>query len=255
MACGGIFCVEASTCLWLAFPTCILLMERSVADTVGVSLPRVVAGVVLFALVLEGLRLKLGLTVFGQRITKPTRSLHWRGEPLVSVSCCSLYLTKLCGLIASLALGDPLMGELRRKNMADRQVMVYATLLMAIWLVMWLNLEPRCGWPSSSHRVHDLRMSRLTYIDDNATMLLIPLALVLLLEPLLDHGLSGQISALCFNMLKWGFLSLQSVKDMADDNTNSDPPKSPTRWFRTRHHSLGHHHGPIPSLVIIEGRF
>ena len=67
---------------------------ENVADTVGVSLPRVVAGVVLFALVLEGLRLKLGLTVFGQRITKPTRSLHWRGEPLVSVSCCSLYLTK-----------------------------------------------------------------------------------------------------------------------------------------------------------------
>ena len=88
-------------------------------------------------------------------------------------------------LIASLALGDPLMGELRRKDVADQQVMIYATLLLlAIWLVssfqfgtpVWLCilLAPVCmisEWP------------RLRYIDDNATMLLIPLALVLLLEP------------------------------------------------------------------------
>ena len=63
--------------------------------------------------------------------------------------------------------------------------MIYATLLLlAIWLVssfqfgtpVWLCilLAPVCmisEWP------------RLRYIDDNATMLLIPLALVLLLEP------------------------------------------------------------------------
>ena len=69
--------------------------------------------------------------------------------------------------------------------MDNRQVMMYATLLLlAIWLAasvqfgtpvwMALLLAPVCmisEWP------------RLTYIDDNATMLLIPLALVLLLEP------------------------------------------------------------------------
>lgn len=63
--------------------------------------------------------------------------------------------------------------------------MMYATgLLLVIWLTcsmafgtpiwMALLLAPVCmlaEWP------------RLTYIDDNATMLLIPLALVLLLEP------------------------------------------------------------------------
>ena len=77
------------------------------------------------------------------------------------------------------------MGELRRKDVNDRQVMIYATaLILAIWLVssfqfgtpLWLSiiLAPVCmisEWP------------RLRYIDDNATMLLIPLALVLLLEP------------------------------------------------------------------------
>ena len=77
------------------------------------------------------------------------------------------------------------MGELRRKEFTDRQVMVYATvLILVIWLVasfqfgtpLWMAfmLAPVCmiaEWP------------RLTYIDDNATMVLIPLALVMLLEP------------------------------------------------------------------------
>ena len=88
-------------------------------------------------------------------------------------------------LIASLALGDPLMGELRRKDVGTRNVMIYATaLLLLVWVTchflfatpLWMAfiLAPVCmisEWP------------RLTYIDDNATMLLIPLALVLLLEP------------------------------------------------------------------------
>lgn len=77
------------------------------------------------------------------------------------------------------------MGELRRKGIGTRQVMVVSTgVILAIWLAcslqfdtpIWiaLLLAPVCmiaEWP------------RLRYIDDNATMLLIPLALVLLLDP------------------------------------------------------------------------
>ena len=77
------------------------------------------------------------------------------------------------------------MGELRRKGISTRRVMVVSTgIILAIWLVcalqfdtpIWiaLLLAPVCmiaEWP------------RLRYIDDNATMLLIPLALVLLLDP------------------------------------------------------------------------
>ena len=160
---------------------------ENVADTVGVSLPQVVAGVVLFALVLEGLRLKLGLTVFGQRDYEANQvsALAWGAVGVGFVLLLVPHEAYAWPLIASLALGDPLMGELRRKDMANRQVMVYSTLLiLAIWLVsvaqfgtpVWMAfiLAPVCmiaEWP------------RLTYIDDNATMLLIPLALVLLLEP------------------------------------------------------------------------
>jgi hypothetical protein len=88
-------------------------------------------------------------------------------------------------LILSLSLGDPLMGELRRKGIDTRNVMLLSTLaLLVIWLAAWSQfgtplwmavlLAPVCmiaEWP------------RLTYIDDNATMVLIPLALVMILEP------------------------------------------------------------------------
>ena len=160
---------------------------ESVAEAIGVSLPQVVAGVVLIALLLEGVRLKIGLTVFGQRDYEANQvsALAWGAVGIGFVLLLVPEEAYAWPLIASLALGDPLMGELRRKDFPDRQVMIYATLLiLAIWLVavvqfgtpIWLAilLAPVCmisEWP------------RLTYIDDNATMLLIPLALVLLLEP------------------------------------------------------------------------
>ena len=160
---------------------------ESVADALSASLPQVVAGVVLIALALEGIRLKMGLTIFGQRDYEANlvSALAWGAVGVGFVLLLVPHEAYAWPLIASLALGDPLMGELRRKGIENRQVMIYATLLiLAIWLVavaqfgtpLWLAivLAPVCmisEWP------------RLTYIDDNATMLLIPLALVLVLEP------------------------------------------------------------------------
>lgn len=158
-----------------------------VADAVGVSLPQLVAGVVIVALLLEGLRLKLSLTVFGQRDyeAKQVSALAWGAIGVGFVLLLAPHEAYAWPLIASLALGDPLMGELRRKEVSPRNVMLYATLLiLVIWLVavqqfgtpMWMAflMAPVCmisEWP------------RLTYIDDNATMVLIPLALVILIEP------------------------------------------------------------------------
>ena len=159
----------------------------SLADGLGIELPQVVAGVVLFALVLEGLRLRMGRTVFGQRDYEANQvsALAWGAVGVGFVLLLVPHEAYAWPLIASLSFGDPLMGELRRKGVEDRQVMIYATLfLLLIWLAssvlfgtpVWMAflLAPVCmlaEWP------------RLTYIDDNATMLLIPLALVLLLEP------------------------------------------------------------------------
>ena len=160
---------------------------ESVASTLSIELPQVVASVVLIALILESLRLKMGMTIFGQRDyeAKQISALAWGAVGIGFVLLIVPHEAYAWPLIASLAFGDPLMGELRRKGMESRQVMIYATLLLlVIWgfcslqfgTPLWISLilAPVCmisEWP------------RLTYIDDNATMLLIPLALVLLLEP------------------------------------------------------------------------
>jgi len=158
-----------------------------VADAVGLSLDQVVASVLLVAMTGEGIRLRLGFTVFGQRDYEANQisALAWGAIGVGMVFLLAPTEAYAWPLILSLSLGDPLMGELRRKGIASRNVMLVSTLaLLAIWLVAWaqfgtplwmaLLLAPVCmasEWP------------RLTYIDDNATMVLIPLALVLILEP------------------------------------------------------------------------
>lgn len=160
---------------------------EQVAEWASLRLDQVVAGVVLLAILGEGLRLKLGLTIFGQREyeAKQVSALAWGAIGVGFVFLLTPHEAYAWPLILSLSLGDPFMGELRRKGLDASKVMMYATgLLLVIWLAcsmafgtpiwMALLLAPVCmlaEWP------------RLTYIDDNATMLLIPLALVVLLEP------------------------------------------------------------------------
>lgn len=160
---------------------------EQVAEWVSLTLDQVVAGVLLLAILGEGLRLKLGLTIFGQREyeAKQVSALAWGAIGVGFVFLLTPHEAYAWPLILSLSLGDPFMGELRRKGLDASKVMMYATvLLLVIWLAcslafgtpiwMALLLAPVCmlaEWP------------RLTYIDDNATMLLIPLALVILLEP------------------------------------------------------------------------
>ena len=158
-----------------------------VADAIGLSLDQLVASILLVAMTGEGIRLRLGFTVFGQRDYEANQisALAWGAIGVGMVFLLAPTEAYAWPLILSLSLGDPLMGELRRKGIASRNVMLVSTLaLLAIWLVAWaqfgtplwmaLLLAPVCmasEWP------------RLTYIDDNATMVLIPLALVLILEP------------------------------------------------------------------------
>ena len=88
-------------------------------------------------------------------------------------------------LILSLSLGDPFLGEIRRKGFEPKPVFVYGTIfLMMVWMACYIQLgtplwlvfvmAPLCvaaEWP------------RLRWIDDNATMLLIPLSAVIILAP------------------------------------------------------------------------
>ena len=162
---------------------------EDVADAANISLEQLVSVVILVAIIGESLRLKLGVTVIGQRAyeAKQVSALAWGALGVGMVFLLAPDEAYAYPLILSLSLGDPLLGEMRRKDFSVSTVIWAGTLGIAlIWAccAIWVGtpwvlvalMSPICvaaEWP------------RLRYIDDNATMLLIPLAVVLILEPFL----------------------------------------------------------------------
>ena len=161
---------------------------EDIAGFISLSVGQTVSLFVLIAIVGEGIRLKLGFTVFGQRDyeAKQVSALAW-GAFAIGMTLVTLPDSKelVYPLILSLSFGDPFLGELRRKGLDSKSVFIGGTVfLLVIWLASWYMLQtpiwvafilaPICvaaEWP------------RLRWIDDNATMLLIPLCVALLLVP------------------------------------------------------------------------
>ncbi|MDA8609751.1 hypothetical protein N9X79_00165 [Euryarchaeota archaeon] len=162
---------------------------ESVADSLDLTLPQFVSCVVFLLFAAEGTRLKFGLTIYGQREyeARQISALGWGAFGIGLVFLLAPTEEYIWPLILSLSLGDPFLGEMRRKGMTTRNVIVSSTLfLFLVWVACWHFVQtplwlaflfaPLCvasEWP------------RLRYIDDNATMVLIPLGMVLLLEPFL----------------------------------------------------------------------
>ena len=136
----------------------------------------------------EGIRLKLGVTIFGQRDyeSKQVRALAWGGFAVgLTFLTLSEYPELVWPLILSLSLGDPFLGEIRRKGLDAKSVFIYGSIFVGlIWVATWhffdtpiwmaILMAPICvaaEWP------------RLRLIDDNATMLLIPLSVIIMLVP------------------------------------------------------------------------
>ena len=151
-------------------------------------------GVVLIALsllvIIEVIRLFFGIAILGQRTYEKRQisALAWGG---ISVCLCFLfaplggYKEAYIGLpiIFTISIVDPLLGEARRIFESDKLVILIALIVgFLIWILssfflqtpIWLSLimpplAIASEWPS------------LKYIDDNATMILIPLIFSLLL--------------------------------------------------------------------------
>lgn len=160
---------------------------ESFADSLGYSLPEVVSIVILVAIFGEAIRLKFEFTIFGQREyeAKQVSALAWGGLAIGMVLLLAPIKQYAYPLIFSLSFGDPFMGEIRRMGVETRGVIIYSiAFMLAIWLICWylfatpwwlaFIFAPICVFAE---------MPRLRYIDDNATMLLIPLAGILILEP------------------------------------------------------------------------
>tara|TARA_X000001036_G_scaffold382285_1_gene374895 strand:+ start:3577 stop:4200 length:624 start_codon:yes stop_codon:yes gene_type:complete len=162
---------------------------ESFSESVGYTLPEIVSIVILVAIFGEALRLKFSFTVFGQREyeAKQVSALAWGGLGVGMVLLLSPVKEYAYPLIFTLAFGDPFMGEIRRWGVETREVVIYSiAFVFALWILCWylfatpwwlaFIFAPICVFAE---------MPRLRYIDDNATMLLIPLAGILILEPFL----------------------------------------------------------------------
>ena len=161
---------------------------EKIADYFSVTVIQVVSFLTLVLVFGEALRLKLGITIFGQRDyeSKQVSALTWGG---FAVGMTFLILPEhpelVWPLILSLSLGDPFLGEIRRMGLESKAVFLYGSIFIAlIWIAcsfqvdtpLWMAvvMGPLCvaaEWP------------RLRWVDDNATMLLIPLSATIMLIP------------------------------------------------------------------------
>ena len=163
---------------------------ENVADSVGLTLDEIVASVVIIAALGEALRLKMGFTVFGQREyeSQQVSALAWGALAIGLVFLITPTKAYAYPLILTLTFGDPFMGELRRRGVESSSVIAYAcVLVLAIWLLCWYMFDtPLVACLIVAPIAVFSETPRLRYIDDNATMLLIPLAVVVTLEPFLN---------------------------------------------------------------------
>jgi len=162
----------------------------SVSEYVGLTLPQFVSVMVFLLFILEGLRLGFGITIYGQREYEANQisALGWGAFGIGLVFLMAPIEAYAWPIILSLSLGDPFLGEMRRRGMDTRNVIVTSVVfLFIVWIACWhwfstpiwlaFLFAPLCvasEWP------------RLRYIDDNATMVLIPLGMILLIEPFLQ---------------------------------------------------------------------
>ena len=163
-------------------------------DLAGLSMTRdMIASSMVFALIFaEMIRLKAGVTVYGQRDYEAGQvsALAW-GAFSIGMACLMAPKVGHVGaaigapLIASLALGDPLLGEMRRKSIDERNVLIIGTFAVAaIWFAGFLWLDtPWWLIPIFAPLCVIAEKPRLRWIDDNATMILIPLGLAVLIGP------------------------------------------------------------------------
>ena len=131
--------------------------------------------------VLEGLRLTFGLQLFGQRVHEAKRisSFAWGGSALLLVLLLSPPMFAY-PIIVACALGDPLLGELRRLGLLTGLVVVCGLVVVAaIWLgATWWLATPWWWALIMAPLTVVAEWPNLKWIDDNAMMQLVPLIVV-----------------------------------------------------------------------------
>ena len=179
-----------------AIPFVYYLYGQDVADIVSLEAQQLVSVVCILILFAEAIRIRLGIVIFGQREYEADQisALAWGG---LAVSLALLLApgegegleAGIYGipLIVGLTLVDPLMGEIKRIK-KDLKLAIYFGLLMsyAVWLTcyFWLGTDIRAAILLAPLTVLG-ELPKTKDVDDNATMILFPLAGLMLLLPFL----------------------------------------------------------------------
>ena len=179
-----------------AIPFVYYLYGQDVADIVSLEAQQLVSVVCILILFAEAIRIRLGIVIFGQREYEADQisALAWGG---LAVSLALLLApgegegleAGIYGipLIVGLTLVDPLIGEIKRIK-KDLKLAIYFGLLMsyAVWLTcyFWLGTDIRAAILLAPLTVLG-ELPKTKDIDDNATMILFPLAGLMLLLPFL----------------------------------------------------------------------
>ena len=159
-------------------------------DDIGVewsiSKERFASLVIMIIIIGELIRLKLGFVVFGQRQYEANQvsALAWGGFSVGLVLLMFEEAKYGYPLIFSLTFIDPLLGEARRMGFDKTKVNIIGIAGAAIiWIICWYLVgTPLLLAVIMAPLVVAAESPRLKWIDDNATMLLIPAAALLIIS-------------------------------------------------------------------------
>ena len=172
------------------------LWGDSIAGKVSMTPSDFVIAVAGFFIVIEVIRIKFGIIIVGQREyeAKQVSALAWGAVAV----CLTLILAPQEGegleagkytipIICGLTFVDPIMGEVKRAKMGMRAAVLVG---MAVSYTIWMGSVALFSTPFlAAVLLAPLTVAgevpRVSWIDDNATMILFPLIALLLLHPLL----------------------------------------------------------------------
>ena len=170
---------------------------HDIADYVGLNSEQLVSSIIIGIMILEALRLKLGIVIIGQREYEAQQisALAWGGFAVSLALLISPDDGKsgieagLYGIpiILGLTFVDPVMGEIKRKK-DDLKMAIYVGLFTSY--AVWLGCHLWIGTPIlASLLLAPLTVAgevpKLRYIDDNATMVFFPLSALVIMLPFL----------------------------------------------------------------------
>lgn len=156
------------------------------------SMDQIISIIVALVIALDIIRQKRGWLIFGQRHyeVKQFSAFAWTifsvglvllAAPKIGVNGASIGMP----LIWALCLTDPLMGEFRKKRFSTATILLCGSIVVAsVWLIsiIWLGSP----WWFIIFIVPITVMAewyKMSWIDDNAVILLLPLAIIFFLLP------------------------------------------------------------------------